>query len=129
VVRPGRELEYQREKGAELGWRLKVGETVAYSSPLALIKGLWTFQFISDSSTNGPSDPELSSSVRLLIFALWVLVLVLAAPPGFHLFRWLNSRRKMKHQNRCSMCHYNLTGNTSGVCPECGTAIMQKAGA
>ena len=22
----------------------------------------------------------------------------------------------------CRKCHYNLTGNTSGICPECGTA-------
>ena len=25
--------------------------------------------------------------------------------------------------NGCSHCSYNLTGNVSGVCPECGTAI------
>ncbi len=24
---------------------------------------------------------------------------------------------------RCRNCGYNLTGNTSGVCPECGTAL------
>ncbi len=23
----------------------------------------------------------------------------------------------------CQSCSYNLTGNTSGICPECGTAI------
>jgi hypothetical protein len=27
----------------------------------------------------------------------------------------------------CMVCGYNLTGNTSGVCPECGTAISEKA--
>jgi hypothetical protein len=26
----------------------------------------------------------------------------------------------------CPTCSYNLTGNTSGVCPECGTAINSK---
>ena len=26
------------------------------------------------------------------------------------------------NQPRCAICNYNLTGNTSGVCPECGTA-------
>jgi len=29
---------------------------------------------------------------------------------------------------RCTQCNYNLTGNTSGVCPECGTATASTAG-
>jgi predicted RNA-binding Zn-ribbon protein involved in translation (DUF1610 family) len=28
-----------------------------------------------------------------------------------------------QHRNACSSCGYNLTGNTSGVCPECGSKI------
>jgi hypothetical protein len=27
----------------------------------------------------------------------------------------------------CPTCRYNLTGNTSGVCPECGTKIQTPA--
>ncbi len=27
---------------------------------------------------------------------------------------------------QCSQCQYNLTGNVSGVCPECGTRISEK---
>ena len=27
---------------------------------------------------------------------------------------------------RCQKCGYNLTGNVSGVCPECGTSIQKK---
>ncbi len=27
--------------------------------------------------------------------------------------------------SRCWRCHYDLTGNTSGTCPECGLAIDQ----
>lgn len=26
-------------------------------------------------------------------------------------------------QRRCPACHYDLTGNVSGICPECGNAI------
>lgn len=33
-------------------------------------------------------------------------------------------RRRMLH--RCEYCGYNLSGNLSGVCPECGTRIEQE---
>jgi len=33
------------------------------------------------------------------------------------------ARRKRIVTGCCSVCGYNLTGNTSGVCPECGTKI------
>ncbi len=55
---------------------------------------------------------------------------------GFGLAIWL-TRRDIRHRLRaqlakkgipvCIPCGYNLTGNESGVCPECGTA-MQKTG-
>jgi hypothetical protein len=32
-------------------------------------------------------------------------------------------------EGKCTSCDYNLTGNTSGVCPECGTAVTNKADA
>ena len=31
--------------------------------------------------------------------------------------------RETRGPNRCGKCGYNLTGNASGSCPECGTAI------
>jgi hypothetical protein len=31
-------------------------------------------------------------------------------------------------RNVCSRCLYNLTGNTSGVCPECGVTVTGKVG-
>ncbi len=35
-------------------------------------------------------------------------------------------RRRMRHRRGlCAKCGYNLTGNVSGVCPECGTPIEQ----
>ena len=36
------------------------------------------------------------------------------------------SGRKRHAHNLCYACGYNLTGNVSGVCPECGTKIRQK---
>ena len=31
--------------------------------------------------------------------------------------------RILEHPSNCSACSFNLTGNESGVCPECGTEI------
>jgi|GEM_PF-4982840 len=35
-------------------------------------------------------------------------------------------RASQRKQRMCVVCSYNLTGNESGVCPECGTPIATK---
>jgi hypothetical protein len=40
--------------------------------------------------------------------------------------RWQRHRTRIA-RNLCAICSYSLTGNTSGVCPECGTPIAGKA--
>ena len=91
----------------------------------------------------------LAVGVFLLCFAtLLVMVLVgalltagevddfrvfLLAPPcavlglyEIHIVRQLRAKRR--HQSgRCIKCAYDLTGNVSGVCPECGVAIAWSA--
>lgn len=57
-----------------------------------------------------------------------ILVAVAIALPGiaaycvsriiFRIMRWKNAR-----PNHCNTCDYNLTGNVSGICPECGEPI------
>jgi hypothetical protein len=37
-------------------------------------------------------------------------------------------RLRKKPPNQCIKCGYNLTGNISGICPECGTAMAGKVG-
>lgn len=37
-----------------------------------------------------------------------------------------NRRTKRKRQPTCAKCGYNLTGNVSGICPECGSAVSIK---
>ena len=37
------------------------------------------------------------------------------------LFFLLGAKQPVK--GHCTNCDYNLTGNTSGICPECGTPI------
>ncbi|HEY8747885.1 MAG TPA: hypothetical protein VIM11_07915 [Tepidisphaeraceae bacterium] len=50
----------------------------------------------------------------------WLLVITFALLPACWL---LAAYRHRKRSLDCSKCGYNLTGNTSGVCPECGTKI------
>ncbi len=36
---------------------------------------------------------------------------------------WLHHRRRRIPPGHCQKCGYNLTGNVSGRCPECGTGV------
>jgi len=59
---------------------------------------------------------------------MWSIALVAAILPTTFAFGWV---RRKKPAGACGNCSYDLTGNTSGVCPECGTAVgeQQKASA
>jgi len=60
---------------------------------------------------------------RLMATASWYYFSALFAiyPTIYFLRRWRTRRRIPP--GHCPKCSYNLTGNTSGVCPECGTTI------
>jgi hypothetical protein len=58
------------------------------------------------------------------VLALLLLLLL----PALWLFLLLK-RRKHSNTLLCVNCRYNLTGNTSGVCPECGTPVPTGANA
>jgi hypothetical protein len=47
---------------------------------------------------------------------LWIPFLLVALPTSYLFWR---DRRRIP-PGRCRKCGYNLTGNVSGVCPECG---------
>jgi len=56
-------------------------------------------------------------------FPHWILLLLLSVSPGVRIA--IGYRRYHRQQtNRCAKCGYDLTGNVSGVCPECGTAVL-----
>ena len=56
---------------------------------------------------------------KYLRVPLWMPVLTLALPTGF---LWWRDRRFPK--GYCQTCGYDLTGDVSGVCPECGEKIV-----
>ena len=63
------------------------------------------------------SDIPLPAATALLLLA-----------PALSVVHWRRRRRRLA-AGRCVACGYDLTANTSGVCPECGMAVKGKAGA
>jgi hypothetical protein len=61
---------------------------------------------------------------RMRRIPLWLPLLLVAVPTA--LLWW---REWRVPPGRCSRCRYDLTGNESGVCPECGTAVDRRASA
>ena len=56
-----------------------------------------------------------------LVFPCWSVLLLSSLLPV-----WWAIRARAKpamNRSKCSNCGYNLTGNLSGVCPECGTKL------
>jgi hypothetical protein len=56
-----------------------------------------------------------------LSFPFWVVVSVFLVLPATGVVR-----RWRRCEGLCSYCDYDLTDNTSGVCPECGTPVPGK---
>ena len=54
----------------------------------------------------------------------WLILILVGIPTAY---MWRRERRVLK--GHCQTCGYNLTGNVSGRCPECGEACKPEAGA
>jgi len=56
-------------------------------------------------------------------FSPLLLAVLTAIYPFFATVLFVRHRRKTRSPNACRKCFYDLTGNESGNCPECGQAI------
>jgi len=77
------------------------------------------------------SDEELAylslPSVRLLLqVPPWFPGPILATYPIWAFVRGPMRRHRRKNRNECLKCGYSLTGNVSGLCPECGTKVANE---
>jgi hypothetical protein len=61
-------------------------------------------------------------SFRSVRAPFWPVTILTSIYPIF-LLRMAIRTRIRQRRGLCIPCGYNLTGNTSGICPECGTAI------
>lgn len=65
-------------------------------------------------------------SYGTLAFPPWLPIPILAAFPVLYAaFIFRRRRRRRRRPGHCLKCDYDLTGNMSGVCPECGMEIRQ----
>lgn len=54
---------------------------------------------------------------------LWMPLALLGAYPLFVLWRDGRTARQRRERGLCEKCGYDLTGNVSGVCSECGAKV------
>ena len=77
---------------------------------------------LSDAALSRLTAPSPPSKYYRFVFPVWSVFVVVAIPvPVLIWRRWSRRRQPL----RCAKCNYNLTGNVSGVCPECGLPIPQ----
>lgn len=89
---------FKRDRGATMIW-------VPRSSPLVA------------QQSRGP-NPIRKAVGSQTFFPLWIPFVLIAVPTAF---LWYGDR--YIPPGHCQKCGYDLTGNTSGVCPECGERI------
>ena len=71
----------------------------------------------------GAKFGEAGPTILKVVLPFWLPTAVFATCP---LLGWLSHRRRLRRRHdsgRCRMCGYNLTGNLTGVCPECGRPV------
>ena len=88
--------------------------------------GQWVVEVASPSKVRyGFRYPRAYSSQspypNVVTLPFWLPLLILAVPTAI---LWRRDRRRIP-PGHCGKCGYDLTGNESGVCPECGTGIAR----
>ena len=69
-----------------------------------------------------PPPPDVTD--EYLRVPVWFVFLATATLPALWLWRYRRDRRlRSDGMPHCAKCDYNLTGNVSGICPDCGTAV------
>ncbi|HSZ60129.1 MAG TPA: hypothetical protein VK797_31080 [Tepidisphaeraceae bacterium] len=76
--------------------------------------------YVGSCAHGGPSGSWVQFNTFVLAVPLWACMVVLLILP----VAWVRARLdRVARAGRCQICGYDLTGNTSGTCPECGTPV------
>jgi hypothetical protein len=71
----------------------------------------------------GFPDPTVEWGCVAVQTPLWLLLAISSSYPILAFIRGPLRRWRRRRRGLCVNCAYNLTGNVSGICPECGTEI------
>ena len=89
----------------------------------------WSYGGGEDEADNYFHVKAMSRTVGFGVPA-WFLFILVASYPALVFIRSIGWRRRYrKKHGRCVQCGYNLEGNVSGVCPECGTEYPKASNA
>jgi hypothetical protein len=129
---PGKYLNFPGADEPDNGeWAiLRLGDGRAVSSMSGAFRGwalaggaLRTVRWVT--TQTGPNT-STSIATGMVTLPLPVIFAVLLAYPALLLIRGPVRRRRRRRRGLCERCGYNLLGNTSRVCPECGTTTSSQ---
>lgn len=115
VVRRYRKLVAAPPEPRSLGFRWPT-----YSSQQLPAHFDWKETYTPETGTLNVPIPAATEFLRIVRVPFWIPLIVIAVPTAY---LWWRDRRFPR--GRCQRCGYDLTGNVSGRCPECGTPIAR----
>jgi hypothetical protein len=81
------------------------------------------FAFVYDGGDDRPGQ-RFQDIIRIVQVPAWSVATLWALPSAAWIGRWGRARRRGR-RGFCRACVYNLTGNVTGICPECGTRVRE----
>ena len=134
LVLPGQRTLHSSSIGHKRGFRLIIDDGLligvtdyvsswpsGISRPRRIeIGNVFVSERIDSSFTN--TEPPMFLESAIWILSIWPIALMALPYPCIFLYRTYR-RGRGKPANACTHCAYDLTGNQSGVCPECGEAV------
>lgn len=101
----------------QVGYRIEA-RRIVYLALLLLFGGQLLGFFLALPIQTGSEDQRGLTGGSLFCLFVWVILVgIPAAESG------VTAAREERLRGHCPACEYDLTGNTSGRCPECGHVI------
>ena len=125
-----REFPRQWWARVDRGWTATCGRTANTGGTQGAMTALRSSELFLgirswDQSIISPSQGE-TFRARGAIVPLWIITVLTLVTPAVWSARWYRARRRQRRRRAglCPDCAYDLTGNVSGACPECGRQVI-----